>query len=202
MKKQAHPSYIALYGGNFDPPHRGHLLAISAIMATSEISQVWVVPSADRPDKTASATKADRLAMLNLLLSSNFQDRTVRLEPCQIQGEVATSYTIDLMRHLQAKYPEHSFLFCLGCELLNEISSWKDSATLCANYQFLVLPRPGHSLAEKLPANFKLLTCDPNSLLQISSSQIRQCIKNKAPWKHLVTGEVAEYISAKQLYLR
>jgi nicotinate-nucleotide adenylyltransferase len=200
MNNQARQHKIALYGGNFDPPHRGHLLAIRAILAMPNIDEVWVVPSADRPDKTALASKSARLAMLNLLLRTHFQGQAVRLEPCQIQAEVATSYTIDLIRHLQAKHPKFEFIFCLGIELLDQIESWKESSDLCSHYDFLVLPRPGHPLPDKLPSRFEPLICEPNSLVQISSSQVRQLVASNGLWNNLVTAEIAEYICINNLY--
>lgn len=201
MKEQL-ISKIALFGGNFDPPHWGHLHAMEAVLCHPGVAELWIVPSASRPDKQSIATNLQRLEMLQLLLNETFHKPKIKIEDCQLSGQVRTSFTIDLIAHLKAVHPGSNFIFCIGHELVPQLPSWREGTTLINSTSFLVIPRPGAEISCNKPnEQSEILSKNVQSLLSISSTEVRESIKAARPIDKLVPPSISAYIKAHTLYL-
>ncbi len=172
---------IALLGGSFDPPHRAHRQVLEFLLNSGKYNQVWVLPSLKPPWKDRASSYVQRLAMCHLA----FDPLGTRVRVSD-EEKTLSGFTIDLIRHLQKKYPKLNFTFVGGSDLQSGLSHWKESETLKKLLEFDFLPRPP----------------DPNSrFLDLSSSQIRERIRNEEHWEDFVEPEVAHYIKTQALYL-
>lgn len=195
------PIKTAIFGGAFDPPHVGHQGAIRAILDSALAQHIWLTPSGDRDDKSVRAGSTHRVAMLELILRDYFaDDSAVSIERCQVDGQVTGSYTIDLMRFFRGKYPQRSFSFIIGSDLISQLESWKDPDALAQEVEFLVLPRPGYSstLASRMKLNVipeRFLVPSP-----ASSSQARILLGQNKSTEGILAPCVASYIQKHRLY--
>jgi nicotinate-nucleotide adenylyltransferase len=113
---------VALFGGSFDPPHVGHLLAAAYVLATEPIDELWFVPVFAHPfQKPLQAPFEHRLALCEALASMLPRARVSRIEQ-ELGGE---GRTVDLLEHLVAAHPEQRFALMLGTDLDRERLTWK-----------------------------------------------------------------------------
>ena len=193
---------IAILGGAFDPPHLGHVLIVSNILNSGMADAVWFVPVGDeRVDKAPVANAGDRRKMTETLIQDCFSDDSrVRLETMQLDGKLPGSYTIDLMRALRKAHPDCDFMFVIGADNVTHIKDWKDPDSLKKEVSFLVLPRLGVKVPEKLPACFIMLTHENTFESSVSSSAIRKLIAKGAMPAGVVSPGVWRFIEGQRLY--
>jgi len=193
---------IAIFGGAFDPPHLGHALIVGNILNSGMVDGVWLVPVGDeRVDKAPVARAEDRRKMTEALIQDCFtHDSRVRLETIQLDGTLAGSYTIDLMRALRKAHPDCDFMFVIGSDNVTQIEDWKDPDSLKTEVSFLVVPRLGIRVPEKLPACFIMLPHDNTLESSVSSSGIRKLIAKGATVAGAVGPAVWRFIQEKRLY--
>lgn len=136
---------LGLYGGTFDPVHRGHLQMAQAAWAALPVSELRLIPAGLPPHRqTPQATASHRLAMLRLAVEGCegllVDDRETH------NGSV--SYTVDTLDNLRAEYgPARPLIWVLGADALASIDQWQDWQRLPALCHFAVLARPGYRLA-------------------------------------------------------
>ncbi len=163
--------------------------------------EVWLIPTGDRQDKTIRATAPQRLKMLQLFLQENFEkEQRVKLELCQIEGRIAGSYTIDLLRYFKALYPGFHFSFVIGSDLIPQLPSWKDAETLYKETDFLVLPRPGFPTGVASQARLTVMDLQYITPSPASSSEARRLVDAQKTTAEVLTPAVASYINKNRLY--
>jgi len=188
---------IGLFGGSFDPVHRGHLLVAQAAREELDLAQLVFIPAAQSPFKPQSAPTAapERLRLLRLALSGQawceIDDQEIR------RGGV--SYTIDTVRDYAGRFAQTQLFYLIGADHLPQLPKWRAAEDLARLVQFVVIPRPGQAKSP-FPAPFggRWLAGFP---LGVSSSQIRERVKAGLPIDHLVPCRVAESIRNNRLYL-
>lgn len=182
---------IGLYFGSFNPIHVGHLVIANYILDFSPIDELWFVISPQNPLKEKNSLLDDyqRLRMVELAIED-----IPHLRASSIEFNLPRpSYTVNTLAHLTDKYPQHTFSIIMGGDNIQNFSKWKNYQRILENYKIYVYQRPNYSI----PAEFKncpnIINIDA-PLMEISSSFIRQCIKeNKniqgfmppASWKYL-----------------
>ena len=113
---------IALFGGSFDPPHVGHLLAAAYVLATDPVDELWLVPVFEHPlGKMPVAPFEHRVELCERLARDLPRTRVSRAE--QESGEART---VDLLEWLQRKHPGTKFALVLGTDLNAERAQWKN----------------------------------------------------------------------------
>jgi len=183
---------IGILGGSFNPPHLGH--SALAIEATEQLKldRVLFVPSNISPHKDNDDTSASRrLDMLKLVTSGN---KRFQIEDCEIKRG-GVSYTIDTVKELKSKYSDDHFYLIIGSDLANDFSSWRNFQELKQEIKIAVACRNNHPLEEK--SSFILLEI---AQFYISSSKIRQLVKQGHCIRHLVKDSIADYIEKHKLY--
>lgn len=193
---------IALYGGAFDPPHLGHVLAITHVLNSGLADEVWLVPVGDdRGDKEPPQVNAlYRKKMSELLIKSYFSGKPVKLCSLQLDGKLPGSVTIDLLEHLEEIYPKHSFLFVIGADNIAKLQSWTDSERLLKKVEFLVVARPGEDHITPRQGKFTLLKDSQKIEATISSSLARALVREGKCMSGIIPEEIAQFIKANKLY--
>jgi nicotinate-nucleotide adenylyltransferase len=188
---------IGLFGGSFDPIHLGHLLVAQTAREEMELSRLYFIPAAQSPFKPERQPTAPavRLQMLRLALTGKawcaIDDQEIR------RGGV--SYTIDTVRDFARRFPQADLYYLIGADHVEKLPKWRDAAQLAALTRFLVIPRPGDE-ERHLPPPFRgrMLRGFP---VAISSSQLRERVKEGLSVDELVPRAVAEAIRNNRLYL-
>ncbi len=147
---------IALFGGTFDPVHRGHLAVAKAAQARFNLGQVLFVPAAVPPLKQRQPVTPfiHRYAMLVLATQGEKSFQVSLLEAPEPDGGTAAerdspSYTVDTIRRFKPTLNKSDRLFFLiGIDAFLEVASWRDPESLLREVEFIVASRPGFSLGD------------------------------------------------------
>lgn len=191
-----------IMGGTFDPIHYGHLVTAEAARASFNLDKVVFVPSGRPPhkkDKVISSTK-DRYIMTMLAVATNPWFEVSRVE-IERQG---FSYAIDTVSSFNEFYGHDVELyFITGADAILEILSWKNVNKLIEMCHFIAATRPGFNLeaTKHLPPEIlKKISFMEVPALAISSTDIRNRVKESRPIKYLLPEAVERYIYKNQLY--
>ena len=176
-------------------------------METLELKGVTFVPCSTPPHKDAEglADSAHRLAMLRLAVKD-----TVGFDVSDIELQRSgTSYTIDTILALHARYPTNEWVFLIGSDSLFELHTWRRIDELLGLCTIVAMARPGFDPSDIDPRNLKLKDPWPRRLLdnvitghriEISASDIRARIANGKSIRYLLPEAVEEYIDEHLLY--
>jgi nicotinate-nucleotide adenylyltransferase len=189
-------------GGTFDPVHNGHIAAARQLQGVADLNQVWLMPNAMPPHRTAApvAPAEDRMRMVEL--ASAGHDGLVPSRTEVDRGGV--SYTIDTVRQLARTYPRQRFVFLIGSDAALHIRSWRDADALLGEGSFVIFNRPETVLAPPTlhelgfaPARTRIVHVDTPA---IAAHQVRDRLARGAPIDDLVPAAVADYIRSHELY--
>jgi len=186
---------IGLYFGSFNPIHNGHLIIASHILQETDLQQVWFVISPQNPFKHNHSllNEYHRLHLVRLAI-----EEENNLKASDIEFRLPKpSYTITTLQYLEEKYPDHEFSIIMGSDSLQNLDKWKNAEVLMQRYPIYVYKRPGFELRQDLPA--KLISLDA-PLLQISSTHIRELIREGKSIRYLVPDAVKEEIENNNYY--
>jgi nicotinate-nucleotide adenylyltransferase len=146
---------IGLFGGTFDPVHRGHIALAKAAMEQCKLHRVHFVPANVPPHKQKQALTpfAHRFAMLALATSSEKAFVPSLLEAPEEAGnrkeKDKPNYTIDTVRRLkQSLKPSDKLFLLIGMDAFADIAKWRESEALFRECEFVVAGRPGYFLAD------------------------------------------------------
>jgi len=135
---------IGIFGGTFDPIHRGHLQAAAAVRSRFKLDRVLFVPSNTPPHKRrpGMAPAADRLAMVESAVRGRrgFEASAVEV------GSSRTSYSIYTLAKIRKMFPGARLFFVLGADAFLEIKTWREWRRVLDQCVFIVMTRPGSSL--------------------------------------------------------
>jgi nicotinate-nucleotide adenylyltransferase len=145
---------IALFGGTFDPIHRGHVIVARAAAAKFGLKQVWFIPADIPPhkQKTPILPFYHRYAMVALALAGEKAFVPSLLEaadPATDGSRRKPSYSIDTVRRVKAALGKSDHLyFLIGMDAFKDIAKWHEAGALLGECDFIVAARPGYSLAD------------------------------------------------------
>ncbi len=132
-----------VYGGSFNPVHRGHVAAASMIAANPDVSQVLVVPTAAHPDKNDLVDFETRYWLLKLAMPEDNKLQVSRAEQDMLNnGHEGPLYTYDLLRYLSSQN-SGCFRFAVGPDLLDAPSKWHMGQQVADEFGFYELPSFG-----------------------------------------------------------
>jgi nicotinate-nucleotide adenylyltransferase len=185
-----------LFFGSFNPIHLGHLMIAGYMVEFTDLSQVWFIISPHNPLKERSALLPDvnRLYMVNVAV-----EEEARFKASNIEFHLPRpSYTIDTMTYLGEQYPGREFVLIAGSDTLPTLHKWKNHEELLRQYHFYVYPRPG--TAESPFDHYPSVHFVPAPLIEISSSFIREAIRQGKDPHYFLPGKVWKYIDDMGFY--
>ena len=185
-----------LYFGSFNPIHIGHLAIANFMIEFSELEQLWFVVSPQNPLKEKKSLLKDyhRLEMVRLAVEEDD-----RFRASDIEFRLPTpSYTIDTLAYLEEKHPDREFQLVMGADGLRTFHKWKHADLIAKKYHRLIYPRPGTDMkaASRLP-NTTLVDAP---LMEISSSFIRNAIREGKDVRHLMPAKAYQYMREMHFY--
>ena len=196
---------VGIMGGTFDPIHNGHLILAEAVRDTLNLDEVLFIPSARPPHKfrTDIISPEHRLAMTILATCSHSKFRVSTIEIMR----TGPSYAIDTIDALKLEYKLGTeFYFILGADAALELSTWHNAQELIEKCQFIVATREGTDIDIKaVESQFSKSAIGhiqkvETPKIEISSTDIREKIRNGHSIKYLVPDTVEAYIRKENLY--
>lgn len=204
---------IGLFGGTFDPIHLGHIKPLLQASELLNLQQINIIPANIPPHKDKTHTLNEHRINMVKLVCNEYQQLTFDARELERNSP---SYTVETLSELAKNYSLNTQLyFFIGMDSLLTFTSWYQWQKIIQLCHLVVSPRPGYQLAE-LPSQLKQYIVQfskledikrqekiiimPPCLHEISSTLIREKIKQKQDISTLVTPKTAHYIKLHQLY--
>jgi nicotinate-nucleotide adenylyltransferase len=178
---------IAIYGGSFNPPHVGHALVAAWVRWTGHADVVWFLPvfrhAFEETHGKVLAPFGDRVAWCEAMV----RDLGEGVAVCTVESELPIpSYSIDTLRALAVRHPQHCFRLVVGADVLPEVGSWRDWDAISAQFDPIIVGRRGYPTPSHAPTV---------EFPDVSSSDIRQRHRDGRPMKYLLTASVYEALA-------
>ena len=203
---------IALFGGTFDPPHRGHIAIARAAANTFALDRVLFAPTGLQPLKlsTEPTPFATRLALVSAACQPGYPESDPRFAPSSIDAphpDSTPNYTVDTLAALAAQYPHDTLFNLVGADSFLSLRQWHQSDRLFDLAEWIVVTRPGYSLSESAltplaltPAQRARVHILTGVAEDISATTLRERLHHGDPCTDLLPNAVASYIQAENLY--
>ena len=190
---------IGVFGGSFNPPHKMHLDIGVQLTNKQYVDNVVYVPTGSKykyknnllPDK-------NRLEMLEILTKSQ---EYLDVNDYELKDEVV--YTCETLAYFKELYPNDEIYFICGADNLSYIDKWKNGEEILNNYKIIAMKRKGEDIEELLK---KFVDYQNNIIVadveqqDISSTDIREKLKNNENVLDVLDKDVYEYIRKNKLY--
>ncbi|WP_280768532.1 nicotinate-nucleotide adenylyltransferase [Salipaludibacillus daqingensis] len=188
---------IGLLGGTFNPPHVGHLIMAEEARLKGKLDEIWWLPNRIPPHKKLSSDTSEeqRMELVSKMVQLHPAYKLSKME----MDRTGPSYTVDTVGELLNKEQNCHFSFIMGGDSLINFHKWYKADKLQKMISFIVLVRPGFAVPTNIEEFKEILLLDEVSL-ELSSSYIRDKIKNHSMNKFLLTNEVFSYIKENRLY--
>jgi len=211
-----------ILGGTFDPVHFGHLRAAEEVAQAFDLSTVMFIPAAKPPHKEERELTSftHRWRMLELALVGNPRFSLSDLE----NRRPGKSYSVETLTQLVSQLGQDALLyFIVGLDAFFALPTWHRYQDLFSLCHFVVVARPGYSLAEIddmlhaavseyyrfdervsgfVHPEHRTVYVRQVTLMDISSSKIREYVSRGRSVRYLLPGEVEAYIHEQGLYGR
>lgn len=192
---------IGIYGGSFNPVHKGHVELARSIVEQGLVDELWLLVSPVNPLKQTRVNEYapydDRLRMAELATKS-----VSGIRVSDFESKLPTpSYTHSTLTALAEAYPQHTFTLVVGADNWQSFDKWYRAEDILSQHHVLVYNRPGCT-----PMPVGMIEGHANAevvdtpLFDISSTELRhaiRCGEDTADW---LAPEVVEYIKVKRLY--
>jgi len=189
---------IGLYFGTFNPIHVGHMIIANHMAEHSDLNLIWMVVTPHNPLKQKSTLLDDyhRLHLVNLAT-----EEYPKIKASDIEFKLPQpNYTVNTLAHLKDKYPQHEFSLIMGEDNLNSLHKWKNYEFIIEHHEIYVYPRLNSgAIDEQFVTNSKIHRLGA-PVIELSSTFIRECIKNKKNIRPLLPEKVWEYIDHNNFY--
>ncbi len=186
---------IGLYFGSFNPVHIGHLIIANHVLNNSDLKQVWMVVSPQNPFKQSSSllNEYSRLHLIQTAIEGEYHIKASKVE----FKLPKPSYTVDTLTYLAEKYPQNEFSIIMGSDSFCNLPKWKNYKIIIKNHPLYIYKRLGFPVENIIDATIKVLDAP---LLEISSTKIRNLIKEGKSIRYLLPDSVKEEIEKNNYY--
>ena len=190
---------IGLFFGTFDPIHKGHLKLINFFIKNSDLEFVWLIITPQSPFKKKSEihSSSSRMELISLALKGNSK---IKINTIELKLP-KPNYTYITLRELKKQYPYSKFVLLLGADNIVNFKNWKAYNEILENYELYIYPR---KISDAIPnhlQNHPKINWINAPLIDASSSDIRERIKNKKDISDLVPKKIWNTILEKKLYI-
>ncbi len=189
---------VGLYFGTFNPVHIGHLIIANYLVEYSDLDEVWMVVTPHNPHKEKrSLLDNHHRHQLVYIATEDYP----KIKPSDIEFKLPQpNYTVTTLAYIAEKYPDYEFALIMGEDNLKGFHKWKNYNTILENYAVYVYPRIAEGQVKPKFSNHKNIHKINAPIIQISSTLIRQGIKERKNVKPMLTKEVWEYIDEMNFY--
>lgn len=174
---------VGIYGGSFNPIHRGHIALARQMLRKAHLDEVWFLVSPLNPFKQASTDLLDD--QTRLLLTRQALADEPRLVASDYEFHLPRpSYSWDTLQALSRDYPEHEFVLVIGADNWLAFDRWYHAEDILDSYPIVIYPREGCPIdAATLPPTVQLVK---TRLYNVSSTDIRRRIREGRPVRRLL----------------
>jgi nicotinate-nucleotide adenylyltransferase len=183
-------SRIGLLGGTFDPIHNGHIAIAKTAIQQLKLDKLLLIPAGNPWQKSEFTDSKHRLEMVK---KAGKDLEKVEVSDLEV-NKTGPTYTFETLQELHKKFPNSEFILILGSDAVAGFDTWKEPNLIKTLARIYVVQRAGDFTQNW---HFDRIQMPP---IGISSTEIREKVKNNEPISDLVPKLVNEYISANGLY--
>lgn len=189
---------IGLYFGTFNPIHIGHLAIANHLVENSDLDQLWMVVTPLSPFKKKSSLLPNHHRLEMVYKATESYDK---IKPSDIEFKLPEpNYTVYTLAHLEEKYPQHKFSLIMGEDNLKGFHKWKNYESILENYHIYVYPRISEGIVGHQFKDHPKITKVNAPIMEISSTMIRNSIKEEKNIRPLLDAQVWQYIDEMNFY--
>jgi len=189
---------IGLYFGTFNPIHIGHLAIANHMAEHSDLDKIWMVITPHNPFKKKSSLLDNNHRYQMVLEALETYDK---IEPSTIEFNLPQpNYTVHTLVHLEEKYPQHEFCLIMGEDNLKSFHKWKNYEAILKQHHIYVYPRISSGSVETQFDNHPKIHPVAAPIMEISSTMIRNGIKEGKNVRPLLPTEVWKEIDKMGFY--
>lgn len=194
---------IGILGGSFNPPHAGHGLIALQTKEYANLDRIILMPCPSHPFGKELADASHRLAMIKYLETNGVEVSDFELK------ENPKGISIMTLDTLSKQHPEHSYFWIIGSDQIADFKKWDGWERIITDYGLIVFPRDMrfgelqktmHEQFGLLAENIQLIVSERLIINTISSSKIRERIREKKSISFMTEKKVEEYIKKNKLY--
>jgi nicotinate-nucleotide adenylyltransferase len=196
---------IALFGGTFDPPHRGHLAIAAAAADAFDLDEVLFAPAGRQPLKPngTPAPFADRFAMLSLACLPDPRFGVSTLDAPHPDG--TPNYTVQTLTALHQLLPDDTLFNLVGADSFLDLRHWREPDHLLELAEWIVVSRPGSPLDDLSSLHLTPHQQARVHVLQtihedVAATNLRPRLEAGDPCSDLLPAPVSHYILTHHLY--
>jgi nicotinate-nucleotide adenylyltransferase len=187
---------IGIFGGTFDPIHNGHLITAERVCELRNLDKIIFIPCYISPLKQSIKSSAGkyRLELLKLAISDNpkFDYSDIELQ------KKSVSYSIDTINKFKKKYKEIDLI--IGYDNLEVFDKWKEPDEIIKLVNLVVMKRKTDNGLKQSNKYFTNAICVDTPAIEISSTDIRERVRNNLSIRYLIPDKVRDYIYRYKLY--
>ena len=170
---------VGLFGGSFNPAHKGHLHVANCGLQRLALDQIWWMVSPQNPLKPAQPAYEQRVESVRRL------GLPPRMYINHMEMEFGTNYTLETLRRAKQKWPRHHFVFLMGADNLRQLPRWHGWREIIETVPIAVIARPGQKTSDTLKARLSQ-AAKMYSYARIPESQAQTLAQYQAPaWTYL-----------------
>ncbi|WP_333875771.1 nicotinate (nicotinamide) nucleotide adenylyltransferase [Flavobacterium sp.] len=189
---------IGLYFGTFNPIHVGHLIIANHMAEYSDLEQIWMVVTPHNPLKQKN-TLLDDYQRLHLVRLAT--EDYPKIKPSDIEFKLPQpNYTVNTLAHLMEKYPKHQFSLIMGEDNLKSLHKWKNYEYILEHHDIYIYPRVSEEADNFQFKDHPRIHWIGAPIVEISSTFIRENIKNKKNVRPLLPDSVWTYVDHNNFY--
>ena len=189
---------IGLYFGTFNPIHIGHLIIANHMVENSDLDEIWMVVTPHNPFKKKSSLLDNHHRLEMVFKATEDYDK---ISPSDIEFKLPQpNYTVHTLAHISDKYSNYNFSLIMGEDNLKSLHKWKNYEVILQEHQVYVYPRISEGKVETQFDNHPKIHRVNAPIVEISSTMIRNAIKENKNIKPLLTAEVWQYIDEMNFY--
>ena len=189
---------VGLYFGTFNPVHVGHVILANHMLHYTDMDEIWMVVTPHNPHKKKS-TLLENHHRFELVYRAT--ENYPSIKPSDIEFKLPQpNYTVHTLAHISEVYPDKEFCLIMGEDNLKSFHKWKNYETILEHHHIYVYPRISEGKTETRFDNHPKIHKVAAPIVEISSTMIRNGIKNKKNIQPLLTKEVFNYIDEMNFY--
>ena len=188
---------IGLFFGTFDPIHNGHIEVAKYIVDNCFSDEVWLIITPQNPEKKfIKISNFDQRFKMTQIATNKIN----KVKPSKAeQGLPIPNYTIDTLEYISEKFKNHEFSLVIGQDNFEKFTNWKSHEKIIENYKILIYPRLGSDKKAEI-GKLKNVIYLKGATVDISSSEVREKIKNKNLEMDYLNKDVLNFIIENNLY--
>ena len=189
---------IGLYFGTFNPIHIGHMIIANHMVEFTDLNEVWFVVTPHNPFKKKNSLLKDHHRYQMVLEAT---EDYPKLKPTNIEfGLPQPNYTINTLTYLYEKYPKNEFSLIMGEDNLQSFHKWKNYEAILQNHNLYVYPRVFKNKEKSNFQNHSKVHFINAPIVEISSTFIRESIKQQKNIRTLIPNKVWKYLDEMNFY--